>query len=102
MKNTVNPEKQLDMIKAAYEDAFVSYLILDGCKQSNLRDYEQLYLALLEALKPFDDTGKEAGNIIIAASGSYQGLYRGAPCDDSYLLPVKQNFQQFMDNVTHN
>ncbi len=92
-------EKQLDLIKASYEDAFVSYLILDGCKQSNIHDYEALYLALLDALKPFDTTGKEAGNIIIAASGSYQGLYRGAPCIDSYLTPVKQNFTQFMHNA---
>jgi hypothetical protein len=94
-----NPEKQLDAIKAAYEDAFVSYLILDGCKQSNIRDYEALYLALLEALKPYDSTGKEAGNIIIAASGSYQALYRTAPCEASYLTPVKQNLQQFKANT---
>ena len=97
--STDSTEKQLDSIKASYEDAFVSYLILDGCKQSNIHDYEALYLALLGALKPFDTTGKEAGNIIIAASGSYQGLYRGAPCIDSYLTPVKQNFAKFMQNA---
>ena len=95
-------EEQLDMLKSSYEDAFVSYLILDGCKQANLRDYEAIYLALLTALKPFDDTGKIAGNIIIAASGTYQGLYHNAPCDKSYLNPIIQNLEQFKQSAAVN
>lgn len=92
----VDAEQQLATIKASYEDAFISYMILDGCKQGQVQDYEAIYVALMQTVSPFDASGKEAGNIVIAASGSYQALYRSAPCDASYLDPVKENLAHFM------
>ena len=92
----INTESSLNDIKSIYEDAFVSYMLLNGCQRSNNETYNALYLKLTAALKEFEAPTIQAHNIIIAASGTYDSLYSHTPCEDIYLEPTQKNLDGFL------
>ena len=98
-KTPLNAESSLNDIKSTYEDAFVSYMLLEGCNSTSDDVYVDLYDKLMQTLQDVDSTTLEAHNIIIAASGTYDALYAHTPCDASYLDPTTKNLTNFLKDT---
>lgn len=95
-------DKRLNQLKASYEDAFVSYMLLERCEKFDSEDYNTLYTSLADILNAEGEPLSAAHNILIAASGSYQALYHDTPCEESYIQPVQASFSFFLDNISKN
>ncbi len=93
---TLNKESSLNDIKSTFEDAFVSYMLLNGCDKSSDDVYVQLYDKLISALQNFETPTIQAHNIIIAASGTYDSLYAHTPCEAAYISPTEKNLANFL------
>ncbi len=99
---TVTPAYQdntIDSIKASYEDALVSYMILKRCKVAGQKDYEMLYSALTRSLERYDRTGTMTHNVITAATGTYHSLYHDVPCNQEYLVNVQRSLKEFLKGI---
>lgn len=93
-------DASLNDIKASYEDAFVSFMVLQRCQRANNADYHSLHNALTEHLSSQGQGPDAVNNIIIAASGTYQALYGETPCEADYIKPVEQNLQHFLQQIS--
>jgi hypothetical protein len=92
----LNEESSLNDIKSSYEDAFVSYMLLQGCNATDNAVYTKLNNKLMAALAPFDSPTLHAHNIVIAASGTYSALYAHTPCEAQYIDPTQENLAAFV------
>lgn len=91
-------EATLDTIKAIYEDAFVSYMVLERCGRVGDAEYSRLNARLASALAPHDAPPALVENIIAAARGSYEMLYSANPCEDAELEKIETSFRAFLSN----
>ncbi len=89
----------LDQLKVVYEDALVSYLILNHCGEAGDDEYVTLSSAMMHDIARYGDSEAVANNIIAAAQGSYQNLYRRAPCDGALYETTRDGFQAFLQEA---
>lgn len=93
---TLSHEASADTLKATYEDAFVSFMILRKCGMAGDAEFRRLYTGLSAELATLGEEASVAGNVMSAASGSYQILYSSAACDAGSLTPVKEGLESFL------
>ncbi len=92
-------EATLDEIKFRYEDAFVSYLYLQRCKQVDINDLSRINEALARELAQLGADPSVQYSIYSAAQGSFEGVYSDTPCDSSYITPMLAQFTTFMQKI---
>jgi hypothetical protein len=96
--NKLSPLK-IEKIKSSYEDAFVSYFILEKCNAAELQQKSALYNALLGSLGDYEHKIDAANIVIMAAQGTYNSLYENVECDVAAVETTKKNLKLFMSQV---
>jgi hypothetical protein len=92
-------ERILNRLKARYEDAFISYMILQECDQAPPDAYRQLTERLDAALAQHTFAPANlADNIRTAARGSFNALYRSSACRPQRLQRVAGTLHAFLGN----
>jgi hypothetical protein len=99
MASTAKDEFNIEKIKSSYEDAFVSYFILEKCKAAELQQKTAIYNALLNSLGDYQYKIDAAKIVIIAAKGTYNSLYENVECNVTAVENTKKNLKLFMQQV---
>lgn len=92
-------EPYLDVLKAKYEDAFLSFFYLRKCKAATDEEYSTLYQSYTRQLEALDAPKTIADDTVSAAMGSFETVYSGSPCDPGYVEPMRAQFQRAVSAV---
>lgn len=89
----------LDHLKARYEELIVTFLYLRECGMATDKDYATIMSMLAHEMRSLEASPKMQENILSAAKGSYEEIYRGSPCEGAAMEATKEGFLRFLDHA---
>jgi len=98
-KPVLDTPSQLDNLKQRYEEIFITYFYLTRCDLANKEDYHLINSALIEELSHLNTPASLQQNILTAARGSYDEMYKFSPCSSAYLEPVLPRYQGYIAEI---
>lgn len=95
-------QDKLDLLKAQYEELFVTYYYLKRCRLISPSAFHTMNSALLYELSLLDAPAGIRNSILQAARGTHDEMYAQAPCDESATAPLLQNARIYLEQVNKN
>jgi hypothetical protein len=98
-----NAETQahIDWLKERYESWLVTFRYLERCGQAQKADEALIRSELMSELRKSKAPREVYDNILTAAKGSYEELYRHAACDENQIRAIRSGYEQDMQNLTN-
>lgn len=99
--NEENSKQQayIDLLKQRYETWLVTYYYLQKCGKVPLSDLDIINNAMKHDLESAKADDKVAGNITVAANGSYKEMYSDIPCDEASIKSTKASYDTTMGQI---
>jgi hypothetical protein len=87
---------RIEKIKSSYEDAFVSYFILEKCKAIEATEKINISNAMIKNLGDYQHKQELAKIVLTAAKGTYNSLYEDIKCNNALIENTSKNLDLFM------
>jgi hypothetical protein len=91
----------LDDIKKRYEDILVTHLFLNRCGKAGADDYATIINGMRQESVAVGapDVARLQVNILTAATGSYNEIYRSSRCDDPSMANLQSQYQSYITSL---
>lgn len=92
-------QARFDDIKKRYEDILVTHMFLNRCGKVEAGDYAVIASAMRQEIIAANapDAAKLQVNIMSAATGSYNEIYRTSLCDDKSMDSLVAQYKAYLD-----
>lgn len=90
----------LDYLKQRYENWLITHYYLSNCGKAQKDDLDIILKSLRKELVTLNtEIGSFEENILLAANGSYNELYRSISCDDERVSATKAMYDVYMQQA---
>jgi hypothetical protein len=89
----------IDVLKGRYEAWLVTYFYLHKCGKADAQDLNLIQDALQKELTTVHADNSVSANVMMAATGSYNEMYSGIPCDNAHLTSSKTTYDANMQQL---
>jgi len=89
----------IDALKERYEAWLVTFYYLQKCGQADAQDFTLIRNDMQKALDNAHADTRVGSNVLLAASGSYNEMYRDIACDSQHLATSKTTYDVNMQQL---